>query len=109
MPMPSLIEEAVASWIASGDADNAASINNGLCADFATVFTNVSGAEIVGVYDVDDLQSLRGGFTKEFCNAVRADWIGHTAILFHGKYFDSEAVNGVLRFEDLPVNQRAMQ
>lgn len=31
--------------------------NNGLCADFAMVLADVPGAEIVGVYDADDLHN----------------------------------------------------
>lgn len=102
------IEATVASWIESGDVLSSKEINDGLCADFASLIAVDGGCEIVGVYDFEDIDSIQGQVSESFKLAVENDWIGHTALYRAGLFFDSETPEGVSRFEDLPVNQRAM-
>jgi hypothetical protein len=102
------IEATVASWIESGDILSSKDINDGLCADFASSIAENLKCEIVGVYDLEDIGGIKGQVSKSFRMAVESDWVGHTALYHDGKFFDSETPSGVSRFEDLPVNQRAM-
>ena len=111
MPMISLqqkIESTVISWIESGDVHSSKEINDGLCADFASSIADDEDCEIVGVYDSEDIDSIQGQISESFKLAVKNDWIGHTAIYRDGLFFDAEAPEGVSRFEDLSINQRAM-
>lgn len=103
-----IIESTVNSWIGSGDVLSAKEINDGLCADFASSIAENKSCEIVGVYDSEDIDGIQGQVSDEFKLAVENDWIGHTALYRAGLFFDSETPDGINRFEDLPVNQRAM-
>lgn len=106
--MHNIIETLAADWVASGDVRTTQCINHGYCADFATDVWKATGADIAGVYDPEDLEGLAGGCSDQFKKAVEEQLIGHTAIFHDGKYYDSESPEGVTRFEELPVNQRAM-
>jgi len=103
-----IIQVTVQSWVQSGDASCASDINCGLCADFAHSISEQHTCNVVGVYDLDDLELLAGGFSSAFSQAVKDDLIGHTAVFHDGKFYDSETPNGVCMFEDLPINKRCM-
>lgn len=106
--LPQIIEALSADWIASGEADSLSGINEGLCADFAhAVYSSIPDAEIYGVYDLEDLQTLPSGASSKFHELVTDDLIGHTAIFFGGRFYDAEAPHGVSSFEDLPICRRA--
>ncbi|WP_196161808.1 hypothetical protein [Reinekea sp. G2M2-21] len=103
-----IISDKVADWIKTGEVRNAGEINEGLCADFASAIASQIQCMITGVYDVEDVDLLPCESSDSFKQAVSKDWIGHTALFFDGLFYDSESPLGVSKFEDLQVNQRAM-
>lgn len=95
-------------WLQS-EVESLSDINNGLCADFANAVAKIDGTYyIIGVYDLEDLNVLLGGYSPEFECAVSQGDIGHTALYREGKYYDAECSSGVTRFEKLPINIRAL-
>lgn len=94
----------VTDWVRTGDVMMPRNINEGLCADFANVVHELfTDSEIIGVYDIDNLDGHTGPYSESFANAVQNDLIGHTALKYLGMFYDAEAINGVSRFEDLPI------
>lgn len=96
-------------WVRTGDVVMPRDINEGLCADFANAVKELfPDAEIVGIYDTDDLDRHAGPYSKVFANAVQSDLIGHTALKYQSMFYDAEAYDGVSRFEDLPICRAAL-
>ena len=96
-------------WLQS-EVESLSEINNGLCADLANAVAKIDGTyDIVGVYDSEDLNALPGGYSPEFESAVSQGDIGHTALYREGKFYDAECSSGVPRFENLPINIRALK
>jgi hypothetical protein len=63
-------------------------INNGYCADFATVIGDTWRVEILSDEDMG---------SNEYT---------HTFIRFRGRYYDAEAIDGVDDWKDLPIFKR---
>lgn len=106
-PISKIVQDLVDGWCEDGLTP--VEINNGYCADFANALEIlVPGGTVQGVYEQEDLEYCFGGYSPEFKQAVIDGHIGHSAIMANGLFYDAEAPNGVPRFEDLPVNQRAI-
>ena len=91
-------------WVRTSDVVSLRDINEGLCADFANAVQELfPDAEIVGVYDTEDLDGNAGPYSEAFANAVKNDFIGHTALKYNGMFYDAEAHGGVTLFEELPI------
>lgn len=95
-------------FVGGCDVENVALINEGYCADIATLVSErLPWVQICGIYDLEDLEGL-ASYSSEFATAVERGDVGHTALYAAGRYFDSECPAGVESFEDLPQCGRAL-
>ncbi|QBJ02559.1 putative dual-specificity phosphatase [Pseudomonas phage Psa21] len=84
-------------WIKKRNIVTLQEVNTGKCEDFATDFVDLfPEGEIVG--------------TDNFADWHHGAWPGgHCWIMFKGKHFDSEALDGVDCWKDLPFFKRALK
>ena len=70
-------------------------VNSGRCEDLMQlVCDTVEDADWLGTEEVED--KLEG-----------YHWIGHVWIVYQGKHYDAECIDGVDNFLDLPIFQKA--
>lgn len=92
------------------------SINDGLCADFSNSLNDIvkSSSKIFSIYDYEDLISAIENYNFNVPFDIsplekmdkRYFPFGHTFLVFKGKFYDSESIEGVSRIEDLKIIKR---
>lgn len=83
-------------------------INNGLCEVLSDRVSALFDVEIFSIYSIDECDEL--GVEDEALRAAAIEgFAGHTFIYSNGKYFDSEAQEGVLEIHQLPSFMRAIE
>lgn len=71
-------------------------INSGLCEDFALIVVKKMGGYKENLYEL---------CTEDFVDF--GELSGHVWIYYNGKHYDSECVNGVKNWKDLPFFKRS--
>lgn len=88
---------------------SAENINRGYCADFADTLWRAypNTLQVLGIYDADDVLTL-GIASEPLLEAAIDGQIGHTFLVYEGRFFDAECPEGVDSIIALPTFQRAL-